>query len=73
MFTALRKHVGCYRRDRSGPDDRETGGLARELRYHRACAQYRSLPPQEYVQNSSSSVQSPLLAILTPWSLQLIA
>lgn len=30
-------------------------------------------PPQEFVQNKSSFVQSPLLAILTPWSWQLIA
>jgi hypothetical protein len=30
-------------------------------------------PPQEFVQNKPSFVQSPLLAILTPWSLQLIA
>lgn len=30
-------------------------------------------PPQEYVKNPSSFVQSPLLAILTPSSLQLIA
>jgi hypothetical protein len=43
MFTTLRKNVGCYRRDRSGPDDREAGGLARELRYLRACVQYPSV------------------------------